>query len=81
MTEEEQYDKICKHEFTEIRTDLKTVLNILKGNNGDPGLCERVRENTKFRGLIVCVVSFLLILVTGQVVIAVVEWLKSLNQN
>ena len=44
MEHDEIYDRLCKPEFTEIKADQKKIIGILKGENGEPGLCEHVRD-------------------------------------
>lgn len=44
--EEGFYDRICRPNFEELKTDVKKILMILQGN-GDVGLCEKVRIQAK----------------------------------
>jgi len=47
--ESEMYELICNKRFDTLEGMQKQVLDILKGKNGDAGLCEQVRDNTKAR--------------------------------
>lgn len=47
MQHKEFYETFCKPQFSQIGKDVKTILNILKGKNGEPGLCDEVRELKK----------------------------------
>jgi hypothetical protein len=44
MDEQEIYNRICEPAFRELKKDVKIILTVLKGENGDEiGLCERLR--------------------------------------
>lgn len=76
MDESERYTEICKPAFDEIKEDTSKILRILEGANGAPGLCERVRANEKFRKYILGVVSAVFLIVAGQLIAAIVEWIS-----
>jgi len=40
----EFYKTICQPQFEDINGKAQTVIDILKGKNGEPGLCEEVRD-------------------------------------
>lgn len=58
--EDKMYNLICKGEFADIKKTIKDrqeteekhhqeMMNILRGKNGDPGLIDEVRANTRLR--------------------------------
>ena len=40
----EFYQTFCKPQFEDIGKKIGTVIDILKGANGEPGLCDNVRD-------------------------------------
>lgn len=44
MEHDDIYERLCKPEFSDIKTDQKKIIAILKGEDGEPGLCEHVRD-------------------------------------
>ncbi len=54
MTDNERFEEICKPAFAaneksheRIEAGIQDILGILKGSNGDPGICERLRDVEK----------------------------------
>lgn len=54
MTDNERFDQVCQPAFVQNKSDhaeisgkLDAILSILKGANGDPGICERLRNVEK----------------------------------
>ena len=49
----DMYTLVCKERFDELGKGLernhKEIIDILKGKNGDPGLIDNVRDNTRMR--------------------------------
>ncbi len=43
MTEDERYVQVCKPSFDNLNGKVDEVLRMLKGQDGDAGMCERVR--------------------------------------
>ena len=52
----EMYKNFCKARFDTIektqQRNHEELMDILKGKNGDPGLIDNVRDNTKLRNLV-----------------------------
>lgn len=44
MDEKDIYELVCKEQFEEVKKRQQEILDVLKGTNDKPGLCERVRN-------------------------------------
>jgi len=72
-TEEKFYNQWCKPQFEDIQSSQKEILRLLRGKNGDPGLIDDVRDNTRFRTRILWGFG----LVVTAVITQAVVWIKS----
>ena len=63
---DKMYDLVCKDRFDELSTDVKKILTILEGRNGDEGLCEKVRANSKFNKIIMGATTVITVIILTQ---------------
>ena len=47
IEDDEMYQLICKGRFDAADKQRAEIISLLKGNGNQPGLCERVRRNTR----------------------------------
>jgi hypothetical protein len=47
MQHDEMFERLCKPSFDNIKETQAEILHVLKGKDGDPGLCEQVRDQAK----------------------------------
>jgi len=74
--DDKMYELICKERFDKIEETLKEnhkeTMSALKGTNGNPGLCEKVRNLEKRWKYIFAAVIFLV----ANLCLQVIEWVK-----
>jgi hypothetical protein len=80
MEEDERYTEVCKPAFARMeqemrdhRKDTRSILNLLQGENGNPGMVDDVRNLKLFRKGTIGTVAFLL----TTVVVQFVAWVRS----
>ena len=69
---EEFYDRWIDPQFRQIHDKQDEILRLLRGDNGDPGLIDDVRDNTKFRYKFVSGIKWLTATVISAVITFVV---------
>lgn len=83
--EQDIYDRVCKPAFQEIKTDVKAILNALKGDAerpDQPGMCERLRTLEKEHKAVRSMFKWAVIIIGGtwltQNSITFIEWLAKI---
>lgn len=76
MEHDEIYDEICKPKLDSMEGKIDTILTVLKGDNGNPGICERLRNLEKSYKYMIGAGIFLLSIVAIQAVGLLFEWFK-----
>jgi hypothetical protein len=73
---EKMYEMVCKERFDKIDLDNKEIISTLKGTNGTPGLCERMRTMEKTYTKVIAAAIFVLCAVVLQIIETLFNWLK-----
>ena len=66
------FNKFCKSEFNAIKNGQKEVIDILKGTNGAPGLCERIRNLERRWKIVIAAIIFLI----ANIAVSVIDWVR-----
>jgi len=74
MDHDERWREVCQPKLNAIEAKLDDVLAALKGRNGDPGLCDRVRDLERSRASAGKLIWALLLTAVAQLAI----WVRSL---
>jgi hypothetical protein len=69
----EFYDMVCKEAIDGLKDGQETIIDILKGKNGAPGLCDDVRGLKKTYRNVMAVGVFILTILGAEVI----TWLWS----
>lgn len=66
MEESDMYEKICKPHFEKMESELSKLNNLIRGENGTPGLLETVRNLKRVNMWVFGIVSAIGIAAIGQ---------------
>jgi len=70
------YNLVCKQEFADLKVGQEKVLAVLKGENGNKGVCERVRNLERLSRGIVAVGIFFASVASIQLITALFTWIR-----
>lgn len=76
MDEQERYDLICGPAFKDLKSGQDEMLEILRGDNGNPGLLHRVRKLESAYKAFIAGGVFILCAVVIQIVPDIVKWAR-----
>ena len=69
--DEEMYGLICEKRFDRIDKQQEEILNLLRGNNGNPGLLDDMRQIKNRWKILVGIMVFL----SSALVLQAIEWI------